>query len=60
MAPRKDDVERLNAKRAAVAEKVKEIAPHADALISILDEHRVDLLLLGFGIGELAIPNDEH
>ena len=26
MAPRKDDVERLNAKRAAVAEKVKDMS----------------------------------
>lgn len=36
----------IEAKRARAAAKIKEIAPHIDALIAMLDETRVDLILI--------------
>lgn len=36
----------LEAKRNMAAKKIKEVAPHIDTLISMLDETKVDLLLI--------------
>ncbi|QIV65942.1 hypothetical protein Cp1R7AA1_084 [Mesorhizobium phage Cp1R7A-A1] len=49
---RKANVDR---KAEAVATKIKEIAPHADMLVRMLDETKLDMLLLALGIGRVDL-----
>jgi hypothetical protein len=48
----------LDAKRERAAAKIKEVAPHIEALISMLDETRVDLILIALS-GE-TLPGGEE
>lgn len=47
--------ERVENKRRAVAAKIREIAPHADMILGILDETKIDMLLLGLNVGHVEI-----
>jgi hypothetical protein len=40
------DSERIETKRARVVAKIKEVAPHIDYLAGVLDETKLDLLLI--------------
>lgn len=51
----KEDKERHQQKAEAVAAKIKELAPHADMIISMLDETKLDMLLLAFGVGSVSV-----
>lgn len=51
------DKERKQKKAEAVAARIKEIAPHADMIISMLDETRIDMVLLAFGIGVVSLES---
>lgn len=44
--PTKEANERLASKRQCAAAKIRELAPHVDTLIDLLDETKVDLLLI--------------
>lgn len=44
----------LDAKRQQAAEKIREIAPHADVLIGMLDETKIDLLLIALAGATLS------
>ena len=51
----KEDKERKQQKAEAVAAKIKEVALHADMIISMLDETKLDMLLLAFGVGSVSV-----
>lgn len=51
----KSDRERIDAKRRAAGAKIREIAPHADMLLSVLDETRLDMLLLALNAGHVEL-----
>lgn len=53
-----EDKERKQKKAEAVAARIKEIAPHADMIIGILDESRLDMVLLALGIGSVSVDSD--
>lgn len=48
----------LEAKRKQAAAKIKEVAPHIDMLISMLDETKIDLLLIALA-GAKILPAEE-
>lgn len=52
---RKADHERKEAKAAAVVARLREIHEHSDVLIPMLDEHKLDLLILALGIGAVKL-----
>lgn len=41
-------------KEHAVGLRIREIAPHTDVLLPVMDEWQLDLLLLAFGLGEVT------
>lgn len=53
-----EDKERKQKKAEAVAARIKEIAPHADMIIGMLDETRLDMVLLALGIGSVSVDSD--
>jgi hypothetical protein len=56
----KSDRERVEAKRARVVAKIKEVSPHIDYLAGILDETKLDLLLIALAGERLpASPTQE-
>ena len=58
MAGSKEDRDRVERKRAALAAKIKEIAPHADTMLGLLDESRLDMALLGLNIGFVELRDE--
>jgi hypothetical protein len=52
MANRKDQKE---AKRAAVANRIKAMQENVDVLTGIFDERTLDMLILAFGIGHIEL-----
>ena len=47
-------------KARAVSARIKEIAPDADMTIGVLDETRLDLLILALGIGAVELEDESH
>lgn len=45
----------IEAKRLQAAAKIKEIAPHAEVLIGMLDETKIDLLLIALAGATIAV-----
>lgn len=54
----KEDKDRKQRKAEAVAAKIKEIAPHADMIIGMLDETKLDMILLAFGVGSVSVESN--
>jgi hypothetical protein len=54
----KEDKDRKQRKADAVAAKIKEVAPHADMIISMLDETKLDMILLAFGVGSVSVESN--
>lgn len=51
----KEDRERVERKRRALAAKITEIAPHAETMLGLLDEPRLDMALLGLNCGYVEL-----
>lgn len=58
MAIRSGDRNRVTLKQNAVSSRIKEIAPHADMVVGMLDETKLDLLLVALGIGSVEIDSE--
>ncbi|MCC0018416.1 hypothetical protein [Mesorhizobium denitrificans] len=54
----KEDKDRKHRKAEAVAAKIKEVAPHADMIIGMLDETKLDMILLAFGVGSVTVESN--
>lgn len=54
----KEDKDRVARKKAAAAAKIAEIAPHADLVLGMLSEDRLDMLLLALGQGKVTVSED--
>lgn len=52
---RQQSNDRKAAKARSVALRIREVAPQAELLTAMLDETKLDLLLLALGIGEVQI-----
>lgn len=55
---RKNDHDRRRGKAVAVAARLREIHEHVDVLIPMLDEHKIDMLILALGIGRVNLEDD--
>lgn len=53
----KEDKERKQRKAEAVAAKIKEVAP-ADMIIGMLDETKLDMILIAFGVGSVSVESN--
>ena len=51
----KADTYRKNAKANAIVQRLEEIHDSRELLISMLDEHKLDLMILALGIGSVAL-----
>ncbi|WP_338811171.1 hypothetical protein V2V90_23830 (plasmid) [Agrobacterium leguminum] len=54
----KEDRDRKQRKAEAVAAKIKEVAPHADMIIGMLDETKLDMILIAFGVGSVSVESN--
>jgi len=54
----KEDKDRKQRKTEAVAAKIKEVAPHADMIIGMLDETKLDMMLLALGVGSVSVDSN--
>lgn len=54
----KEDKDRKQRKAEAVAAKIKEVAPHADMIIGMLDETKLDMILIAFGVGSVSVESN--
>ncbi|WP_338811201.1 hypothetical protein V2V90_24020 (plasmid) [Agrobacterium leguminum] len=54
----KEDRDRKQRKAEAVAAKIKEVAPHADMIIGMLDETKLDMILIAFGVGSVSVKSN--
>lgn len=54
----KEDRDRKQRKAEAVAAKIKEVAPHADMIIGMLDETKLDMILIAFGAGSVTVESN--
>lgn len=53
----KQDRDRKDAKAAAVVRRLAEVHEHSDLLIPMLDEYKLDMLILALGIGAVTLEN---
>lgn len=49
----------LQQKRLAAARTIEELAPNAHVLVGMLDETKIDMLLLALGKGHVVAPGEE-
>lgn len=56
----KSDQDRIARKRDAVATKIKEIAPHADTMLGMLDETRIDMLVIALRCGDVQLKGEDE
>lgn len=45
-------------KRERLAAKITEIAPHIDSLIGLLEETKVDIMLIALGVGSVEVRDE--
>lgn len=49
----------LDKKRAAAAAKIEEVAPHILSLIALLDETKVDLILIALAGARVSVDEED-
>jgi len=54
----KADTDRKQAKRKAIVARLTEIKGSEDILFGLLDETKLDLMILALGIGETVLSDD--
>lgn len=54
----KADTDRKQAKRKAIVARLTEIKGNEDILFGLLDETKLDLMILALGIGETVLSDD--
>lgn len=54
----KEDKARVDRKREVLAAKIREIAPHVEMMLGLLDEPRLDMALLGLNCGFVEVREE--
>lgn len=54
------DKKEIESKRAAVASRIKELAPNAEMLVAMLDEVKLDLLLIALAGARVKLDDAPH